>query len=547
MGYIRWLLRSVALAVAAGASVAGATEASRGIRGALEAGNFGLVPAASFRLANGDCRDCVTIPQALWYFRDDWVAVPKLAPAGFSRGLAAQRDVAEWAAAEKGPLGGGLPPLVWVGSPLVAEAWRLAEGGSSISGPAGEHLPFAVAPRLASNQSYYDARSASHFSGRALTMRGRMEDGRFIARSIWPDDFRLDAASVPLKPLEAGETISSLVRAENGGARQPLAARVLWQRPAAGPGAWNGKPVLAVMLNGAQGDDDEAHGGHFAIATGRFGDKGEWRDWLVNNFYNLDSVSEKGIIASSLPMDAYMADLNSGQAWYRPSYMLVAVLKEERVAALYQGAISRVFNHFYRHDFVYRHASANCAGISIDTLRTLGWQVPKQGPTSMLKAIVGLPYMALKEGSLESGRQAFNYMSAERTALYPFVAFEAIGEDILGRLLAGKHSASGLEGMLAEDIEALVYVRIPQFPSSRAFGQAPVASFDEYMQRTPEDRKDWKIIPVPPRPFPVALQDGGGAAEPVEGSSIALAAYGGFFGVTAVGLWHRRSRRRSAA
>ncbi|MBS0352659.1 MAG: hypothetical protein JSR83_01970 [Proteobacteria bacterium] len=544
MTYIGWLVRGVVLAVGLGGVNARAAEAVQGIRGALESGNLGLVSATSFRLANGGCTACPTIPQALWYFRDDWIAVPKVDPAGFSRGLPALRDVAEWAATAKGVPSGALPPLAWVGAPLLAEAWRLAADGSTITGPAGTSLPFAVEPRLASNQSYYDVQSARYFTGRALSMRGHMDNGRFIARSLWPDDFRLDAASVPFKPLAADETLDSLVRSEDGGARQPLAARVLWQRAAPGPQGWSGKPVLAVMLNGAQGDDDEAHGGHFAIATGRFGDKGEWRDWLVNNFYNLDSVSEKGIIASSLPMDAYMGDLNSGQAWYRPSYMLVAVLKQDRAAAFYQGAISRVFNHFYRHDFVYRHATANCAGISIDTLRALGWQVPKQGPTSMLKAIAGLPYMALKDGSLDSGRKAFDYMSAERTALYPFVAFEAIGRDILERLVAGKQSASGLEAMLAEDIEALVYVRIPQFPSSRAFGQAPVASIDEYMQRAPADRKDWKIIPVPPRPFPAELKDGDGGDAPLEASSIALAAYGGFFGVTAVGLWHRRSKRR---
>lgn len=546
MTYSGWLVRGAVLAMAVGGADVRAIEYAQGVRGALDSGHVGLRSATDFRLTNGACSDCTTIPQALWYFREDLVAVPKLASAGFSRGLPALRDVTEWASADKGVLSGGLPPLAWVGSPQVAEAWRLASDGTSISGPAGNTLPFAVVSRLASNHSYYAVNSIHYFSGRSLSLRGQIDKGRFIARSIWPDDFRIDVASAPLQPLADGETIYSMVRADGGGARQAFAARRLWQRSEPGPQGWNGKPVLAMILNGAQGDDDEAHGGHFAIATGRFGEKGEWRDWLVNNFYNLDSVSEKGIIASSLPMDAYMGDLNSGQAWYRPSYMLVAVLKQDRAATLYQGAISRVFNHFYRHDFVYRHATANCAGISIDTLRALNWQVPRQGPTSMLKAIAGLPYMAVKEGSLDSGRKAFDYMSAERTALYPLVAFEAIGRDILERLVAGKQGNSGLERMLAEDIEALIYVRIPQFPSSRAFGQAPVASFDEYMQRVPADRKDWKIIPVPPRPFPATLNDGDGMPLPIEASSIALAAYGGFFGVTAVGLWHRRSRRRRA-
>ena len=82
---------------------------------------------------------------------------------------------------------------------------------------------------------------------------------------------------------------------------------------------WSGKPVLALMVNGAQGDDDEAHGGHFAIVTGRIAPDGGIGDWLVNNFYSLDVESEKGIIAAPVPLDNYLGDLNSGQNWYRPT------------------------------------------------------------------------------------------------------------------------------------------------------------------------------------------------------------------------------------
>ena len=35
------------------------------------------------------------------------------------------------------------------------------------------------------------------------------------------------------------------------------------------------------MLNGAQGDDDEAHGGHFALVTGRIGARGAIGDWIA--------------------------------------------------------------------------------------------------------------------------------------------------------------------------------------------------------------------------------------------------------------------------
>jgi len=61
--------------------------------------------------------------------------------------------------------------------------------------------------------------------------------------------------------------------------------------------------------------------------------------------------------------------------------------------------------------------------------------------------------------------------------------------------------------MLAQEVESIAFSRVPQFPSSRAFVREPEESFDEYMARVPEDREDWKILPVEPWPFPDALRD----------------------------------------
>lgn len=518
------------------------------VRNALDASRLGLYAGEDFHLADGRCQDCASIPQALWYFQDDVIAVAKNKSVDFSPKLAAQDDVRAWAKAHAADGEGNKPPLLWIGSPQVIDGVRLSADGATINDAKGRRIPFAVTPKIPANLSYYDASSVRHFAGRPLHMRGKMEADRFVARTLWPEDYALDFAHLPYQPLQSGETLQTLVRTDGAKADAPLASRVLWQRDPQAARQWAGKPVIAFMLNGAQGDDDEAHGGHFAIATGNFGgrgDRGEWRDWIVNNFYNLDSVSEKGIVASMLPMDSYMADLNSGQSWYRPSYMLVAVLKQERTAKVYQEAIGRVYNHFYRHDFHYRHTTANCAGISIETLRSIGWKIPEQGPSSRLKAIVGLPYMAIKEMSLESGRKAFDYMIAERTNLYPMVAFEAAGQDLLQRITTGAASTTGFEHLLAEDVEALIYVSIPQFPSSRAFGQAPVASIDEYMSRVPEDKAEWKIVPVPPRPFPTELKDPDAPAEQGLPSSLALYAYAGVLGVSGIGVWRRRTSRLS--
>lgn len=516
-------------------------------KGDIGQGRVGLFDIGEFRLSSGHCADCNASPQALWYFQDDLVATPLADAAGLDPTLRVQDDVRSWAQqfsasnAEK-------PALLWLGSPHTATG-VLSHDGTTLTLPnqlpEQQTLSFSVVEKIPANLSYYDDSSVQYFAGRTLQMRGTLTDNQFVARTLWPADFALDFSQLPLQPLQEGESLETLVRADGQQPEAALAARLLWQKNADAPRDWYNKPVLAVLLNGAQGDDDEAHGGHFALATGAFGPQGEWNDWLVNNFYSLGSISEKGIIAAMLPLDAYMADLNSGQSWYRPSYMLVAVLKQPRAAQQVQGALARVYNHFYQQRFQYHHAMANCTGISMDTLRSLGWHIPERGATSTIKALAALPFMAIKERSLASGEQAFDYLMAEQTNLYPFVGFDAIGRDLLERISTGKAAANGLEALLAEDIEALLYVRIPQFPSSRAMGREPVASLDEYMSRVPENRADWKIIPVPPRIFPAELKDPTIAAEPLRPSQVATFAYAGVLGFGALGAWHYVRRRRS--
>jgi len=95
-------------------------------------------------------------------------------------------------------------------------------------------------------------------------------------------------------------------------------------------------------------------------------------------------------------------------------------------------------------------------------------------------------------------------------------------------------------------VEAILFVRIPQIPSSRAFGTYPVASFDEYMARVPKDRKDWKIVPVDARVFPDQLRD-----HPVEHSLLSDTAIGvlavsglALLLVTPIVIWRKRRRGR---
>lgn len=474
---------------------------------------FGLYRGSDFQLTRGTCKGCAAPRQALWYFRDEVLALPSngVEVAGFTRGVGAQDDVRRWYATAGERELRARPPLLWIGATHRARDVRLT-GADELQFSDGRKVPFQVVPKLATNRSYFDDSSKAYLRRRPLRVRGELRGQTFTARTLWPQDWAIDEKRLHPLPLLPDETLMRLVRRHENARSETYEARLLWERtPAATPGArnWAGQAVLALILNGAQGDDDEAHGGHFAVATGRHAADGGMADWIVNNFYNLDTTSEKGIIAAMLPLDNYLTDLNSGQSWYRPSYLLVAVLRNERAAHAYQAAIARVYHHFYRHDFRYDHAAANCTGISMDTLRTLGWSIPLVGSSGWLRAIAAYPYQALAGGSFAAGKAAYDYLMQEQSRLYPAAAYEAAGRDLLRIAREGTAAAGTTEKalgkLLRDDLQALVFVRIPQIPSSRAFGSYPVSGFDEYLQRVPARKSEWKIVPVDARPLPAEL------------------------------------------
>jgi hypothetical protein len=250
-----------------------------------------------------------------------------------------------------------------------------------------------------------------------------------------------------------------------------------------------------------------------------------------------------------VPLDNYLADVNSGQGWYRPSYMVAAVLKDDRAAALVQSALGRMYNQFWRHQLVYYHPNENCASISIDALRALGWDIPRRGPTSRTLAWLGFPFVAAKELSIGKAKLAFDYLRTEQTRLMPAAALEEIFASLLD---LGQHPdtrASGLlADMLAQDMDAVAFLRFPQFPSSRAWGDAPAVSTWEYRALIPNDPALVQIVPVPPRPFPPELRDADLIARPWRPSDYAVAIWSA---ITVVGipfllwrLWRWRRARR---
>ncbi|MEO8740999.1 MAG: hypothetical protein ABI537_15020 [Casimicrobiaceae bacterium] len=519
-------------------------------RFSLSEGWVGPFPEADFVICSGsDCHSW-TLPQARWYFEHEIVALPRadLAVAGFARGVAASDDVAQWATQRNIGATADHPPLVWVGSAATLRGAQLSSDGTRIDAGAGSWR-FSTVPKIPLNRSYFDATSVAYLCARTLKVRGTHNGGTFTARTTWPEEFRLDDAVSTQATPRTADALRQLIRTQpHGGATSPFAATVLWER---NPGArsWQGQPVLALLLNGAQGDDDEAHGGHFALVTGRVGEAGAIGDWLANNFYTLDSFSEKDIIAAPTPLDNYLADLNSGQAWYRPSYLLVAILSDERTTTHLQSALGRVYNQFYRHQLVYEHATMNCAGISIDVLHALGWKVPTRGPTSRLLAALSLPWNALRQRSVDKAIQAYDYLTEDRTRLFPAAAFEDIGADMLG-LASGRcqRPLGSLESMLVQDIEAIAWLRVPQLPSSRAWGDYPVDTAWEYTRRVPRSPADRKIIPVPPRLLPTLLRDSDLLPAPRRQGEYAIVAWAV---LSVVGipwlLWRAWRRRRARA
>jgi hypothetical protein len=488
---------------------------------------YGLFPAAAFTITTGDHAAGRALPQALWYFRQETVAVPQPGArvAGFARGVPTFADLQSWAAALGDTPPDDAPPLVWVGAPDVLRGVRIAADARSLETPAGR-VRLELVPRHPLNRSYVDASSFTFFRSRTVTLRGTAFPDRFVARTIWPEDFVLRSAP-PLRALPDGQEIAALRarmrEAPQGGARAPFTACTLWQRNP--PSDWAGRPVLAFIVNGAQGDDDEAHAGHFAIVTGRVSADGHIGDWLTNNFYTLDSESEKGIIAAPVPLDNYLGDLNSGQAWYRPSHLLVAVLDDARAARLVQSALGRVYNQLYRHQIVYYHPCINCTSMSLDTLDALGWSVPGRGPSGRLRAWLGLPWLLAREHDIDAARRLSDYLATDVTRMLPAAAFEEIVASLLA-LVQGKVAGTGrLAQWLAQDVAALALLSLPQFPSSRAFGDAPVVSLAEYDARLPADRRKLQIVPVPARPFPAALRDGDLLPPPRSPADIALSAW----------------------
>ncbi|MCX5796244.1 MAG: hypothetical protein NTY77_12175 [Elusimicrobia bacterium] len=461
---------------ASAAPAATLPESARGI----SSGYVGLYPEDDFVLGTGRCETCRGPVEGKWYLLDDVIATPKAGP----------------------------PAMVWIGSHEMVEGAAISADGRTVRLKDGSVLPFDLTAQIGSNRSYFDASSLAFYQGRTVRIRGEyVERGgvrSLVARTIWPEDFRIDPARLPSADARNKADIDALVGADDGGARKPFQTKLLWEKPGAGRG-WEGQPVMGFMLNGGQGDDDESLAGHFSMFTGRFPAGGSMADWMFDNFYSMDSVSEKGIIASMVPMDKYMTDLNSGQSWYRPTDMLVLVMKDQRLPLQLQEGFKGLYAKYYSHEIKYDRTTNPCTAMIVDPLRQAGWNFPEQGKTPVLVAKLLSGVVGLQDK--EAGKAIYESLRQEPTHLFPRAAFDSLGGDVLS--LAGAYDAellgrqlSPFEKSLAEDLLAVVWVRLPQIPSSRAFGRDAAGGVVDYFHRAPLDRSQWQTVPTVPRPYP---------------------------------------------
>jgi hypothetical protein len=107
----------------------------------------------------------------------------------------------------------------------------------------------------------------------------------------------------------------------------------------------------------------------------------------------------------------------------------------------------------------------------------------------------------------KTGEKIYESLREEPTRFFPRPAFVSATADLLP--MVGAYGAeplgrelTPLEQEIREDLLAIVFVRLPQIPSGRAFGREPVGGVVDYFLRAPGDHSKWQTYPNPPRAFP---------------------------------------------
>ena len=428
-------------------------------------------------------------PAAAWYFADEWVGVDTLR----------------------------MPSLpFWLAAPEHYSGIKIQIDKSTLVFADATCRKYTLTAALPSNPTFINDATLQYFSQRLVSIRATIESSNESSkapsetpiengecnetlqlRTIWPQDWRLLDSET--------QTVAhwrNVIAVGTANASKKFTSYEIWKRQQ----AEMPRSFLGLILNGAQGDDDEAHGGHLALVFGDWQKNGDISQWWVANFYNPDVVSEKGILPAITTLDNYLCDLNCGQQQYRPSWLIGCALADELPVERIYASLHETMNALYSHAFVYQHTVNNCTGLTMDALRYAGLNVPMKGPSSRLLAPFLFLYKLVQERNWEAAKSAFQYFNAERTRLLPYVGFKHSIRHIM-RILRGKMlPASELEASLLSNTCAVYGMHFPQIPSARPLGREPVSSVFQYQNRVPGKRENWKIIPVPPRPFPDHLR-----------------------------------------
>jgi hypothetical protein len=425
-------------------------------------------------------------PAAHWYFAEEWLAIDPALPITESDGRS-------------------LSAPLWLAAPTLLTHRQLEPTQRHLRQHNGaESAPFTLVPALSSNPVFINQSTLNYLAQQPLRVRGEWQGEQFQVRTLWPEQWRINEQA----PLLIDDWSHLVVRGI-AAAQQPFTCHRLWQcsRPAKAGDSAQETPrwVIGFMLNGAQGDDDEAHGGHFALTLGRWQPDGCIADWLVANFYNPDVVSEKGILPALVPMDNYLADVNSGQQQYRPSWLVCLAFSDERLASALYAQLLDTIERLYDHRLHYQHTDNNCTGLSMDALRTVGIRVPMRGASSRLLAPALYLSTLLRERSLHEAYKASRYLLAEQTRVIPWQAFTAGVNHVLALVQGRVPAQTEMETLLQTTTLAVYGLHFPQLPSARAWGREPAIDLFDYQRRVPAKHADWKIIPVPARELPAAL------------------------------------------
>ena len=163
-------------------------------------------------------------------------------------------------------------------------------------------------------------------------------------------------------------------------------------------------------------------------------------DWLVANYY-AGFGKRKGILASSVPLDNYLSDLNASQSGIALHGCWWHGCRDPRAARCLQYSTVLTASTAVA---CYHHASANCAGIIVSTLRAawLGGSGTEAEGWQSRRRTAGDP--ARQRQPEGKAKAAFVILTEDRTGSILPRRSEQIGADLL-QLVRGtnrRHRAS---------------------------------------------------------------------------------------------------------